>query len=28
MITHNSYHTGEIITLRHAQQLWVNNKNV
>ena len=28
IIAHNAYHTGEIITLRHIQQLWVNNRNV
>ena len=28
MQAHNAYHTGEIITLRHIQQLWVTNKNV
>jgi hypothetical protein len=28
MLAHNAYHTGEIITIRHIQKLWVNNKNV
>jgi hypothetical protein len=28
LLAHNAYHTGEIITVRHIQKLWVNNKNV
>lgn len=28
IIAHNAYHTGEIITIRHIQGLWVNNPNV
>lgn len=28
IIAHNAYHTGEIVTLRHIQGLWVNNRNV
>lgn len=28
MLAHNAYHTGEIITIRHIQGFWVNNRNV
>jgi hypothetical protein len=28
MVVHNAYHTAEIVTLRHAQGLWVDHKHV
>lgn len=28
MLAHNSYHLGEIVTLRHAQGLWVDSRLV